>query len=66
MLGRVEGPATFRTHAEHITDLSTLRTSDVAPLGEFPQMICMVCANLGLSLFFLASSLDGGSGGCAA
>ena len=67
MLGRVEGPATCRTHTEHITDLSTLRTSEVALLGELPQMICMVCANLGLFLYFLASSLDVGvSGGFAA
>ena len=39
----LEGPATCRTHKEHITDLSTLRTSVVALLGKLSQINCMVC-----------------------
>ena len=45
----------------------TRHTSEVALLGELPQMICMVCANFCIFLCVLASSLDVGvSGGCAA
>ena len=57
MLSQVKGPATCCTHAEHITDQSTLCTSEVILLGEFSHMICMIFANLGLFPHLLASSL---------